>query len=164
MKKIFLLIICFISLIEFNVSAQTKEDRTGIAPDFSNFKGTLLVLENRDFRDNTLNRMTKKRFDKFYKGEYEMITTDDFESKSYRDTIKYRFVVQLRNSRSVSGVHSGAGSSGRGAGDNFGSASDATKFVMTDRVTKKEYNTLYYPNWVTIIKKYPKELEDVRAK
>ena len=113
MKKIFAFVVLFITILSLKTVAQITVENNQIAPDFANFKGTLLVVENRDFRDNTLNRMTKRKFDKEYKGDYEMITEDDLLSKPYKDATKYRFIVQLRNERSVKGAHTGAGVSGR---------------------------------------------------
>src|SRR3954466_11795083 len=101
MRKSIFLVTLFFTLFSFTSSAQITIQDGQIAPTFSGYKGTLLVLENQDFKDNTLNRMTKKQFEKFYKGDYEMITEDDLLSKSYKDKTKYRFIVQLRNSRSV---------------------------------------------------------------
>ena len=151
MKKIFLFVVLFSTILNLHAIAQITIENNQIAPEFANFKGTLLVLENRDFADNTLNRMTKRKFDKNYKGDYEMITADDLASNSYKDVKKFRFVVQLRNSRSS---HSGSGAS----------ATDNTKFVMTDRLTSKEYETKYYTNWVNVMNKYPDALEKVRLK
>ena len=164
MKKIFLFVVLFSTILNLHAIAQITIENNQIAPEFANFKGTLLVLENRDFADNTLNRMTKRKFDKNYKGDYEMITADDLAGNSYKDVKKFRFVVQLRNSRSVSGTHTGAGVSGRGAGATYGNANDNTKFVMTDRLTGKEYETKYYTNWTNVMNKYPDALEKVRLK
>lgn len=51
----------------------------------------------------------------------------------YSDKNKFRFTVQLQNSRTISG-----------SGTQRGSANDLTKFVMTDRVTEKKYETRNY--------------------
>jgi hypothetical protein len=108
--------------------------------------------------------MTKRKFDKNYKGDYEMITADDLASNSYKNTTKFRFVVQLRNSRTVNNVHSGSGSNGRGTGDQYGNGTDNTKFVMTDRLTGKEYETRYYTNWTNLMGNYSDALEKARFK
>ena len=155
MRKVFILAISFITLLSSNLFAQITVEDGQIAPDFTSFKGTLLVVECRDFRDNTLNKMTLKRFEKFYTGEFEMITEEDLLSKPYSDTKKFRFIVQLRNSRSVDRA---------GGSPSNGMATDATKFVMTDRVTDKKYETRTYSNWVNAMKQYPQALEKIRSK
>jgi hypothetical protein len=164
MKKIILSLFVFISLLCLKANAQITVENNQIAPDFATFKGTLLVLENRDFADNTLNRMTKRKFEKNYKGDFEMIDADDYASNSYKDKKKYRFVVQLRNSRTGNNVHNGAGSNGRGAGDQYGNSTDNTKFVMTDRLTGKEYETRVYTNWTNLMGNYSDALEKARFK
>lgn len=153
MRKVIFLMTCFITLLSFKSSSQITVEDGQIAPDFPTFSGTLLILECRDFRDNTLNKMTKKKFEKFYKGEFEMITEDDLLSKAYSDKKKFRFLVQLRNSRSIE----------RGGSSN-GNATDATKFVMTDRTTDKKFETRTYSNWVNAMKQYPQALEKLRVK
>ena len=155
MKKVFILIVGFITMLSFNSFSQITVEDGQIAPDFTSFRGTLLVVECRDFRDNTLNKMTKKKFEKFYEGEFEMITEEDLLSKPYLDTKKFRFMVQLRNSRSVDRA---------GGSPSNGTASDATKFVMTDRLNDKKYETRTYSNWVNAMKQYPQALEKVRIK
>jgi hypothetical protein len=164
MKKIILYLFVFISLLSLKANAQITVENNQVAPDFATFKGTLLVLENRDFVDNTLNRMTKRKFEKNYKGDFEMITAEDTASKSYKDVKKYRFVVQLRNNRTVNHVHNGSGNMRRGPGDQYGSATDNTKFVMTDRLTGKEYETRYYTNWTNLMGNYADALEKARFK
>ena len=148
MKKIIFSFFAF--LLSLNSFSQDSKDSKGIAPDFASFKGTLLVLENRDFRDNTLNRMTSRRMDKNYKGDYEMISEDDLSSGSYKDTKKFRFVVQLRNART-----STLGSS---------NSLDQSKFVMTDRLTNTQYETRIYSNWTHLMNQYIDLLEKSRFK
>ena len=101
MKKNFTLFLVLIFAFCFNSFAQDEKENKGIAPEYSTFKGTLLVLECRSFVDNTLNRMTERRLNKNYKGDYEMITAEDITAKGYSNKTKYRFVVQLRNARNV---------------------------------------------------------------
>lgn len=140
-----------ILILSFCTSAfsQDSTENEGIAPEFSKFKGVLLVLENRDFKENTLNRMINRRFEKKYKGEYEMITEDDLAGNTYKDNKKYRFIVQLRNGRT--------GTSG-------GGSSDQTKFVMTDRLTDVKYETRIYTNWTHLMNQYIDLLEKLRLK
>jgi hypothetical protein len=151
-KSLSVLIILLLTLC-FNSFSQDSTGHKGIAPEYSNFKGTLLVLENRDFKDNTLNRMTQRRFDKNYKGDYEMIEEDDLTTKSYSDKKKFRFVVQLRNHRAISRDFGGAYQ-----------GSDATKFVMVDRLTNIEYETRTYANWTHLMNQYIDLLEKLRYK
>ena len=152
MKKIVVLIVCLFALLINKTNAQITIEDGQVAPDFANFKGTLLVVVCTAFKDNTLNDMTEKRFKKHYTGDFEMITEEDLISKPDSDPKKYRYTVQLQNSRTVS----------RGAGG--GAATDATKFVMTDRVTNTKYETKSYSNWVAAMNQYPKALEKVRSK
>lgn len=152
MKKNISLLLILVFAFCLNSFAQADKENKGIAPEFSAFKGTLLVLECRDFLDNTLNRMTERRLNKNYKGEYEMITADDMAAKSYSDKKKYRFVVQLRNARNV-----------MSRGPN-GSSVDETKFVMTDRVTGTQYETRVYTNWTHLMNQYIDLLDKLRYK
>ncbi|HNP54409.1 MAG TPA: hypothetical protein PKK69_07315, partial [Ferruginibacter sp.] len=75
MKALFLLVTLLIG--SASLQAQDSLSTVQIAPEFSTFKGTLLVIRNKTFRDNTLNRMTEKRLEKHYKGEYEIIDEED---------------------------------------------------------------------------------------
>lgn len=149
MKKDLILFPIFLLSLCLNAFSQDTKDNKGIAPEFSTFKGTLLVLENRDFKDNTLNRMTERRFEKKYEGQYEWITEDDLASNGYKDKNKFRFIVQLRNART--------GTSG-------GGSSDQTRFVMTDRFTDTKYETRNYTNWTHLMNQYIDLLEKERKK
>ncbi len=152
MKKYCFLLLILVFVFSFNSAAQDEKENKGIAPGYSAFKGTLLVLECRSFVDNTLNRMTERRLDKNYKGDYEMITAEDITSKGYSNKTKYRFVVQLRNARNV-----------MSRGPN-GTSVDETKFVMTDRLTGTEYETRVYTNWTHLMNQYIDLLEKLRNK
>lgn len=151
MKALFLLVTLLIG--SASLQAQDSLSTVQIAPEFSTFKGTLLVIRNKTFRDNTLNRMTEKRLEKHYKGEYEIIDEEDLSAKAYSNPAKYRFTVQLLVGRTVT----------RG-GMNAGDANDNSRFVMVDRLKNVQYQSRNYSNWVNAMNQYIKALEEARSK
>jgi hypothetical protein len=131
----FMLLFCTIAL---------SQNIKGIAPEFSTFKGILLIAENETFKDNILNRKTEKRFEKDYKGEWEMINISDLNTRQYSNTTKYRFVIQM----TVWGF----------------AESPLYTFIMTDRLTDTNYETKSYNFLNVLLGNYTESLEKVRSK
>jgi hypothetical protein len=90
MKKYQFLLIPFLILNTIIASAQISIEKNQIAPGFANFNGTLIIVKlsksngEQSHYTKVINNITKKRFNKYYHGEFEMIEPDDLESGSYK--------------------------------------------------------------------------------
>lgn len=138
------IIALFCSCSFYTHSMKVAPEEGNVASDFQNFQGTLLILENRDFTDEALNRITENRFKNNYKGDYELISEETLKSnKKYQDKKKNRFVIQLQVGNK---------------------AASTARFMMLDRKDNSEYFTKYYATWTEAIKKYSSALEQLRSK
>jgi hypothetical protein len=155
MKSKFLSLISVLFFITLTTTAQITIENNQISPNFVNFSGVLLI-QTKPY-NNALNNILKKRFTKFYKGEFEVLEEGDLESKTY-DSKKYPFVIAFTSS----GYTGGSGSADVLNTHLF-------KFVMTDRSNNKPYQTnANYPDnsipSYSLMNKYAKVLEDLRGK
>ena len=139
---LFLILIFFSSCTFYTSSMKVTPEDGNVAKDFKSFQGTLLIIENRDFADNALNRIIEKRFKNNYKGEYEVISEEVLKSsKSYQDKKKNRYVIQLQVGNKTAST---------------------ARFKMLDRKDNSEYFTKYYASWTEAINKYSAALEKLR--
>jgi len=136
-------------------NAQFSIEKGNVPASYSGFKGTLLLQSIKSGKENgngylaALNKIYEKRFNKFYKGEFELIDADEVEKGSYKSTKTYPFVLKL-----LFDHH---------AGNTY-----FYKFIMVDRANGKEYETEAYADntlpTYSFINSYAKALEKLRGK
>ena len=144
MKKIFLALTCFLILNSSQSNAQSKSIKKGISPDFSNFKGVLLIDKS---TYKLIAIKLENMFKKFYKGEIKLILENELRKDTYSNTQTYPFVISVASDGTFQGA-------------------SFFKMVMTDRSSGKDYETGSFPDNTlppySFIKQYAKALEKIR--
>ena len=144
MKKFFFALTCLLFLNSLQSNAQNKWIKKGIAPNFSNFKGVLLVDKS---TYKLIAIKLENVFKKVYKGQIELILDNDLRKDTYSNKQTYPFVISVVSDGTFQG-------------------SSYFKMVMTDRSTGKDYETGSFPDNTippySFIKKYAKALEKIR--
>ena len=155
-KKVMLIL--FLSFSATICAAQFSVEKGNIPASFSGFKGTLLIervhskgLFNGPGYLDGVNDIMEKRFNKHYKGEFEMVEAEETSKSRYKDTKNFPFVLQL-----IFDHHTPDKST------------YYYKFNMIDRSTSKEYETDTYPDSTippySFINAYAKALGKLRGK
>jgi hypothetical protein len=152
-KRVVLLVVFSISF--FTSNAQFSIEKGNIPESFLGFNGTLLVVNIHSGKENgkgyldAVNNILEKRFNKFYKGEFEMVEAESLSQNSYKNIKKYQFALQLIFSHQAGGTY-------------------YYKFKMIDRSNNQEVITDFYPDSTiptySFINSYAKALEKLRFK
>lgn len=143
MKNIFLVIACLFLLNNNKTGAQITVEKKQISPNFPEFKGVLLICKN-----GVQSSRIEKKFEKSYKGKFQMVEKEDLKVPTYKDTKAYPFVVYCKY-------------------DGVSPTTTFYVFEMEDRVTGEIYKTSRYPDNTippfNFINKYIKALNKARG-
>jgi len=143
MKKKLLVISWLFLLTTNQIAAQATVEKKQIAPNFPEFKGVLLILKN-----DVLTSKIERKFEKSYKGKFQMVEEGELKTKQYNDVKTYPFIVYCKF-------------------DGVTSSTTFYAFEMEDRTTGKTYRTARYPDNTIppfhFITKYIKALNKARG-
>ncbi len=148
MRIIYLLFAMFLLVLSSCggiIKSYIQNDTENVPPDFGKQRTTLIVIEQ---KKKAYNKEVENIVKKYYFGEYVFVSENDLTKEPYRDTIKYRYL--LNDNVSI---------------DNMASTGSRS-FYITDRVARKSYGTGVSSgaSWTTVLKEYLKKLESERKK
>ena len=142
----------FISLFLLNFNSKAQVEDKEIPPDFGSEKGILLV---REVEKENPNKTLSEKFEKYYKGQYEIIPISGPTGKKFQDLDKYRYMFETYE-KVVPGYFIGK--------DRFPATVEYT-FGVVDRKTGKIYKILFWTgNYKKTMERYIKNLDEARIK
>ena len=145
------------------IKSYIRKDEGNVPQDFGKQKTTLLVLEQR----KGYNKQVGKILNKFYSGGYAFVSEEDLKIKPYKDTIKYRYLLNDKLTISRSDIISTVPVGVRAGQQTSNRVSTASRsFRIIDRKTQKVYETGVSSgvSWKAVLKAYLKKLDNERIK
>ncbi len=135
------------AIVKSKANNNLTEEKGAIPPEFGNKNTTMLFISHH----RSYNKYLKKNVKKIYKGNSEIISTEELNSNTeYRNTEKYRYIFDY-DYKSYSYTKSD-GSFGNG---------QVKKFYVLDRKNEKKYKSpMTSGYWSKLQKVYLKKLNE----
>lgn len=132
-----------------------QDDGHQLPPELGNSKTTMLLVKHKRGYDKAL----EKNFEKYYKGDYLLVSEDDLKDKKYQDTSKYRYLFGAYLSSSI--VRDFSNTSNPTATTTL----TGQGYSVFDRTENKNYaSNIHSGLWKKLMRVYVQELNKVYEK